>query len=48
MLPFPRRQYACANLFRAFGRYAAAKLFVLHRGHFNVNIDPVQQRTADF
>ena len=28
----------------AFSRRAAAQLFILHRGHFNVNVDTVQQR----
>ena len=44
MLPLPRRQHPIPYLLRALRRRPTPQLLILHSGHLNMNIDPVQQR----
>jgi len=47
LLPPSGRHHPVANLPGVLARAVARDLAKLHRGHFNVQIDPVEQRTGD-
>jgi len=42
-LPFTRSHHPGTNLRGSFGCRAAAQFLVLHRRHFNMDINPIEQ-----
>jgi len=48
LLHGPSLFHACAHVSRRFARAVAAQLLIRNGGNFDVNVDPVKQRPADF